>query len=233
MDHKSKNTHHGSTSVVEFDGTLLKLGLLVKGIPAEIGGSVAVVSGEFTVSIGLANDELEEEDEDENLRQATLGEGGDGSKTRGDIGELLAVKGQVSWEAVSGKGVKVTSNGKHGDTSVLDLNLAKTLESGLASVVKHTKRIKESKSKETVRDRYGLTVNHPTLKIPQLGVHERHNSFGTYGGWAPSSSWKALRAVLLVACLAGAKAAAEARREARMAVFMVIVIDCWWVSTNI
>lgn len=43
------------------------------------------------------------------------------------------------------------------------------------------------------------------------------------GGWAPRASSNAFKEVVLAACLAGAKAAAEAMMEARMAVFMV---DC-------
>ena len=45
------------------------------------------------------------------------------------------------------------------------------------------------------------------------------------GGWTPSSSSKDLREVEVAACLAGAKATAEARREAKMTVFMIYFND--------
>ena len=54
MDHKAKDAHHGGTAVVELDGTLGKLGLLVEGVPAEVKGAVAEVTGEITGSAPLA-----------------------------------------------------------------------------------------------------------------------------------------------------------------------------------
>ena len=44
------------------------------------------------------------------------------------------------------------------------------------------------------------------------------------GGWAPSSSSKAFKEEEVEACFAGAKAAAVAIREARMAVFILILV---------
>ena len=44
------------------------------------------------------------------------------------------------------------------------------------------------------------------------------------GGWTPRASSKAAREVVLAACLAGAKAAAEAIREARTANFILTVV---------
>ena len=52
MDHEAKDAHHGGTAVVELDGTLGKLGLLIEGIPAEVEGAVAEIAGE----LGLAGD---------------------------------------------------------------------------------------------------------------------------------------------------------------------------------
>ena len=48
MYHQSKNSHLGGTAVVELDGALLKLGLLVEGVPAEIDETVAEVSNELS-----------------------------------------------------------------------------------------------------------------------------------------------------------------------------------------
>jgi hypothetical protein len=36
VDHKGKDSHLGGTALVELDGTLLELGLLIKGVPAEV-----------------------------------------------------------------------------------------------------------------------------------------------------------------------------------------------------
>merc|ERR1719416_380479 len=44
VDHKSKDTQHGGTAVVELDGTLGELGLLIKVIPSEVDVSVTEVT---------------------------------------------------------------------------------------------------------------------------------------------------------------------------------------------
>mgnify|MGYP003449196314 FL=1 len=45
--HQAKNTHLCGTAVVEFDGTLGKLGLLIKSVPAEVDEAVSEISNEF------------------------------------------------------------------------------------------------------------------------------------------------------------------------------------------
>jgi len=52
MDHQSKDTHHGSTAVVELDGTLGELGLLIKVIPAEVNVSITEVTNVLISSSG-------------------------------------------------------------------------------------------------------------------------------------------------------------------------------------
>ena len=44
VDHKSENSKHGGTAVVKLDGTLLKLGLLIKVIPSEVNVSITEVT---------------------------------------------------------------------------------------------------------------------------------------------------------------------------------------------
>ena len=36
VNHKSEDSHHGGTSVVQFNTTLLELGFFIKGVPAEV-----------------------------------------------------------------------------------------------------------------------------------------------------------------------------------------------------
>ena len=40
VDHKSKKTHLSGTSIVQFNGTLLKLGGIIVLVPAEVNGSI-------------------------------------------------------------------------------------------------------------------------------------------------------------------------------------------------
>ena len=44
VDHESEDTKHGGTAVVELDGALGELGLLIKVIPAKVDVSVAEVT---------------------------------------------------------------------------------------------------------------------------------------------------------------------------------------------
>jgi len=50
VHHEAKDAHHGGTAVVELDAALGKLGLLVEGVPAEVEGAVAEISGELSLA---------------------------------------------------------------------------------------------------------------------------------------------------------------------------------------
>ena len=50
VHHEAKDAHHGSTAVVELNGTLAELGLLGEGVPAEVESAVAEISGELSLS---------------------------------------------------------------------------------------------------------------------------------------------------------------------------------------
>ena len=111
VDHKSEDTEHGGTAVVELDGTLLELGLLGEGIPAEVEGTVAEVTGEFTglgtVGGVLHDEELEEANEEEDLDETSLGDGvgaEDGGETVGEgiEGVSSLVDGSVEVDAGTG-----------------------------------------------------------------------------------------------------------------------------------
>jgi len=91
VDHEAEDAHHGGTAVVELDGALAELGLLIKGVPAEVKGTVAEVTGEFTglgtVGGVLHDEELEEANEGDDLEETGLGDGV-GAKDGGDaVGE--------------------------------------------------------------------------------------------------------------------------------------------------
>ena len=79
MDHKSKDSHHGGTTVVQLNGALGELGVLVKGVTAEVEGSVALVTWEISGcgAIGgvLHHTKLEGTNEENNLGKARSGDG--------------------------------------------------------------------------------------------------------------------------------------------------------------
>ena len=53
VDHKSEDAHHGGTAVVELDGALGELGLLVEGVPAEVDGAIAEVADGVVVGSAI------------------------------------------------------------------------------------------------------------------------------------------------------------------------------------
>ena len=111
VDHEAEDAHHGGTAVVELDGALGELGLLIEGVPAEVEGTVAEVTGEFTglgtVGGVLHDEELEEANEGDDLEKALLGDGV-GAEDGGDaIGEGVegvtgVVDGAIEVDAVTG-----------------------------------------------------------------------------------------------------------------------------------
>ena len=84
VDHEAKDAHLGGTAVVELDAALLELGLLGEGIPAEVEGAIAEVTGELGGSGDVLHDgELEEANEEDDL---------DGGASGMESGPLMAAQ---------------------------------------------------------------------------------------------------------------------------------------------
>ena len=151
VHHKSENTHHGGTAIVELDSALLELLLLGEGVPAEVNaeGHVAEIAGELTGSGDVAHDkELEPSDEEDDLEEALAGDGigaVKGSEAVGDIRELAAAEVDGTAKVDTGTGDDVAKEGKHGNAAVLDLNVTEAVELGLVSVGDKAEGIEEAK----------------------------------------------------------------------------------------
>ena len=145
MDHESKNSHHGGTSIVELDSTLGKLGLLVEGVPAEVKGSVTEVTRELRLSGNILHDgKLQEANEKEDLQQTGRGDLGQSGDSGGDGLEAGARVVNVSRKTNTGGGHNVSKDGELGDTSVLELNVTEAVEALLVGIGEHTEGIEES-----------------------------------------------------------------------------------------
>ena len=146
VDHKTEDTHHGGTALVEFNGTLLQLGFFVKGVPSKVNGAVTEVPDEFGFARHVTHDGgFQDTNKEKELDKATGGDFLKGGEPVGDGGKGLAGKVNGSRKTDAGFLDEVSDNGKHGDTSVLQFNFTKTVELGLVSVGDKTKRIVESK----------------------------------------------------------------------------------------
>ena len=146
VDHKSKNSHHGGTSVVELDGTLGKLGLFIEGVPSEVKSSVAEVTRELALSGNILHyEKLKSSNEGNNLQKSSLGDGVDGGPTVGDGVEAGSRVVNVSGKLDSVTGHDLSKESKLGDTSVLELDITKTVEFLLVGIGQKSQRIEESK----------------------------------------------------------------------------------------
>jgi hypothetical protein len=77
VDHESENAHHRRASVIQLDGPLGQLRLVAEGIPSEVDCAVSEVAHELVPSTRdvLHDARLQESDEEEDLRDAILGNG--------------------------------------------------------------------------------------------------------------------------------------------------------------
>ena len=150
VDHKSKNTELSGTSVVELDGTLLDLFFFREGVPSEVNVSVTQVTNEFVSSSWniLHEGDFEETDEADDLSNSVEWNGIrslDGGNTVRVRVEGVTRVVNVSWKVDSGTGDDVSKEGQLGNTSVLDLNVTKTVEAFFVGSVEQTKGIPETK----------------------------------------------------------------------------------------
>jgi hypothetical protein len=144
VNHEGKDSHLGRTSLVELDGTLGELGLGIEGVPSEVKGSVAEISDEFSSGDVLHDSKFKESDESNNLGNSSSRDGLNGTESRRNGSERGAGVVNVSWKTDAGLGNEVSNNGKHGDTSVLDLDVSETVELVLVTIRDEAQRIEES-----------------------------------------------------------------------------------------
>jgi hypothetical protein len=136
VDHNTKDTHLGSTSVVELDGALVDLGLRIEFVPSEIDSSVTEVTREFVLTSGIAHHDLQAGDREGKPKPRRGRHFLKGGKARGDV--------FISRDSETGLGGEVTDDGKHGNTSVLELDEAEVVENFLVTVVGEVEGIEKS-----------------------------------------------------------------------------------------
>ena len=151
MDHEAEDAHHGGTAVVELDGALGALGLLIEGVPAEVEGTVAEVTGEFTglgtVGGVLHDEELESADEGDDLEKALLGDGAgalDGGEAVGEGVEGITGVVDGAIEVDAGTGGDLAEEGKHTDAAVLDLDVTEAVEALLVGILEEAEGVEEA-----------------------------------------------------------------------------------------
>lgn len=125
------DTKHGKTTVLDLLGFvlngLLAFKLLSKGLAAP-----AEITDSWAWSL-LPADELPEANGENNLKPSETGDCADGSNTVGDRGKSGAIKVDISRKATHCLD-KVTSHGKHRNTTVLELYCSTAIEDLLVTV---------------------------------------------------------------------------------------------------
>jgi hypothetical protein len=146
VDHQGKDAHLCSTALIKLDGVLLELGVLIESVPAKINESIAEVTDKIVLTSGILHEEeLEGANEGDDLCKAGCGNGSERIEAGGNVGELKAGVANITRETDSGLSDKVSNDGKHADTSMLDLNVTKTIELLLVSISDQSEGIKEAK----------------------------------------------------------------------------------------
>jgi nucleotide-binding universal stress UspA family protein len=150
VDHEAKDAHHGGTAVVELDGTLGELGLLIEVVPDEVDVAVAEVAHELVAgSFDIAHEGAFQHSNEGNELYESGGGDGVRSDEGGDaIGE--GVKGVAGVVDVAGKvessaGGDLPEEGQLTDAAVLDLHVTEPVEALLSDVaVERAERIVEA-----------------------------------------------------------------------------------------
>jgi hypothetical protein len=143
VNHKSEDSSLGGTAVVELDGTLGHLLVLVKIVPSEVDVSVTEVTDEFVSGTWDVTHEraFQPSDEGNHLDDSGGGDGirsGDGGDTVGERVERVTGVVNVSGKVDSSTGDDLSKEGKLTDTSVLELDVTKTVETVLVGVREHS-----------------------------------------------------------------------------------------------
>ena len=73
MNHKSKDSEHGGTAVVELNSTLSQLGVFIEFAPARV-KSITEVTWKFSPNNVLHDDQFKESDEGDNLVNSSSGD---------------------------------------------------------------------------------------------------------------------------------------------------------------
>ena len=145
MDHEAEEAHLRGAAVVELDGALRLLGLLVEGVPAEVNGTVAEVARELArlraVGGVLHHEELEEAHEGQDLEGARHRHLGGAGPAGLDGRERSARVVDVAREAHARGSGQEARHAKHADAAVLELHVPETVEALLVRIVQEAERV--------------------------------------------------------------------------------------------
>ena len=169
MNHQSKDTHHCCSSVVQFYSPLLHE-FFVSALPLE--HTISQITREFTFTQVFHDENLKESNESDNLEETSGGDVTESSDSRLDGSKGCSREVNISRNTSSERGVDVSKNSKHGNTSVLDLDIAEAIESFLIGTVKEVQWIPLKEINFSLDVRTGGTKNARTVQNGIANVPE-------------------------------------------------------------
>mmetsp|Transcript_24947 Transcript_24947/g.71262 ORF Transcript_24947/g.71262 Transcript_24947/m.71262 type:complete len:228 (-) Transcript_24947:26-709(-) len=148
MNHKTKDTHHGGAAVVQFDSPLAFLLFGGECVPPKVDVIIPEVSDELPVSGNiLHNGELQESNEEEDLEEASSGNFRESSDTSGDRSEGGTCEVDVPRETEASSRQNVSKDSKHGNTSVLDLDVSQSVEAVFIGICQKAQGVEKSEGR--------------------------------------------------------------------------------------
>mmetsp|Transcript_19087 Transcript_19087/g.30862 ORF Transcript_19087/g.30862 Transcript_19087/m.30862 type:complete len:230 (+) Transcript_19087:172-861(+) len=139
VDHQGKDTHLGSAAVVQLNGAL---GVLLLVIPT--GGIHAGLAVGLQLLLDLGKAQLNQANETDGLGHTSGRQGGQSLQASGQAGELVASQVVSARQTHASSGHQVAEDGKHGNTAVFDLHGTKAVEPLLVSLIQKAQRVPEA-----------------------------------------------------------------------------------------
>ena len=124
MNHECKDTHHGRTSVVELNASLLALPLIRLLVPTEV-ESVTKVAFEFGFAGSIAHHNFQNCNRETHPKPGTCGQLLKCGPSCGDV--------FISWESDACAGHELSHDCQHGHAAVLKFNVAELIKDLLVS----------------------------------------------------------------------------------------------------
>lgn len=195
MNHETQDTHLCRSTVVQLDGSLFQK-LLFGSRPLE--HAISEITWEFTLTLVLHDEDLKESNESDDLDEPSSRDVTKSSNSGLDGGERSSREVNVPRNSGTEGGVDVSENSKHGNSSVLDFNVTKTVESLLIDSVKEVqgipsfnKRVTRDEKLEMLHTRFLCQSYHEIGdKIDRRCTYQKPRGF-----WAPRASSKAAKEV--------------------------------------
>jgi hypothetical protein len=181
VDHEGEHSHLGGTALVQFHGTLLQLGLIIKGIPTKVQGAVAEVADVFVArAFNVLHDgEFQKANKGGDLQGTSDRDGEGGIPSVAKVRELGARVVNVTRQVDAGGVDEVANNTEHADASVLDFDVSEAIELFLVTVSDKAKGIKEAQRRLGTCANRAMTgplsvrsIDHFVKSIPPLSRTE-------------------------------------------------------------